>query len=140
MRRLNILLTFVFVLNGIIYNVTAQVLTEKQVDSLVTKTLKAFDVPGIAVAIVKDGKVVLSKGYGLRSLKTKQPVTETTFFGIASNSKAFTAAGLGMLVDEGKLKWDDKVISILPDFKMYDPFVTREFTVRDLLTHRSGLG
>lgn len=140
MRKLTILLSLVFLLNGIIYNVTAQVLTEKQVDSLVTKTLKTFDVPGIAVAIVKDGKVIISKGYGIRSLKTKEPVTETTFFGIASNSKAFTAAGLGMLVDEGKLKWDDKVISILPDFKMYDPFVTREFTVRDLLTHRSGLG
>lgn len=140
MKRINILAVLVFLLSGNIYNAAAQVLTEKQVDSVVAKTLKAFDVPGIAVAIVKDGKVVLSKGYGLRSLKTKEPVTETTFFGIASNSKAFTAAGLGMLVDEGKLKWDDKVISILPDFKMYDPFVTNEFTVRDLLTHRSGLG
>lgn len=120
--------------------VRAQVLNNKQVDSLVEKTLKTFDVPGIAVAIVKDGKVILSKGYGLRSLRTKEPVNEHTFFGIASNSKAFTAAGLGILVDEGKLKWDDKVVDLIPGFKLYNPYVTQEFTVRDLLTHRSGLG
>jgi CubicO group peptidase (beta-lactamase class C family) len=76
----------------------------------------------------------------VRSLRTKEPVNENTFFGIASNSKAFTAAGLGILVDEGKLKWDDKVVDIIPGFKLYNPYVTQEFTVRDLLTHRSGLG
>ncbi|WGQ08126.1 serine hydrolase [Pedobacter gandavensis] len=133
-------IVFSFVILGFTGVVQAQVLTSKQVDSLVEKTLTAFDVPGIAVAIVKDGKVIHSKGYGLRSIRTKEAVNENTFFGIASNSKAFTAAGLGILVDEGKLKWDDKVVDLIPGFKLYNPYVTQEFTVRDLLTHRSGLG
>jgi len=115
-------------------------LSSGQVDSLVQKALVTFDVPGIAVAIVKDGKVIHSKGYGVRSLNTKELVNENTFFGIASNSKAFTAAGLGILVDEGKLNWDDKVVDLIPGFKLYNPYVTQEFTIRDLLTHRSGLG
>ncbi len=118
----------------------SQVLTQPQVDSLVQATLKAFDVPGIAVAVVKDGKVVFAKGYGVASLNTKRPVDENTRFGIASNSKAFTAAALAILADEGKLKLDDKVTDYIPEFKMYDPYVSQEFTIRDLLTHRSGLG
>lgn len=122
------------------YNSTAQPLTSKQIDELVEKTLTAFDVPGIAVAVVKDGKVIHSKGYGVRSLKTREKVDENTLFGIASNSKAFTASSLGILMDEGKLKWDDKVIDYIPEFRMYNAYVTEEFTIRDLLTHRSGLG
>ena len=118
----------------------AQPITSRQIDSLVEKVLTTFDVPGIAVAVVKDGKVIHAKGYGVRSLATNQKTDENTLFGIASNSKAFTSAGLGMMVDEGKLKWDDKVTDIIPEFKMYNPYVTEEFTVRDLLTHRSGLG
>jgi CubicO group peptidase (beta-lactamase class C family) len=115
-------------------------LTENQIDTLVTRTMKTFDVPGIAVAVVKDGKVVLSKGYGVRSLNSKLPVDQHTLFGIASNSKAFTGAALAMLVDEKKISWDDKVIKHIPEFKMYNDYVTQEFTIRDLLTHRSGLG
>ncbi|AWG21691.1 serine hydrolase [Flavobacterium faecale] len=115
-------------------------ITETQVDQLVNKTLTAFNVPGIAVAIVKDGKIVLSKGYGVKSIETKEKVDANTLFGIASNSKAFTSAALAMLVDEGKINWDDKVIKYLPNFKMYNEYVTQEFTIRDLLTHRSGLG
>lgn len=118
----------------------AQPLTTKQIDSLTERTMKAFDVPGIAVCVVKDGKIVHSKGYGVRSLNTRKPVDENTLFGIASNSKAFTAAALGILVDEGKLKWDDKVRNHIPEFMLYDPYVTEQFTIRDLLTHRSGLG
>ena len=110
------------------------------IDSLVNLTLKTFDVPGIAVGIIKDGKIIYAKGYGVRSLVNNLPVDENTLFGIASNSKAFTTAALGMMVDEGKLKWDNKVTDIIPEFKMYDPYVTDAFTVRDLLTHRSGLG
>ena len=110
------------------------------VDAVVARTLKALNVPGIAVAVVKEGQVVLAKGYGLSSLATKAPMDANTLFGIASNSKAFTAAALGLLVDDGKLRWDDKVTDYIPEFKMYDPYVTAEFTVRDLLTHRSGLG
>ncbi|MGX7668367.1 serine hydrolase [Flavobacterium pedocola] len=115
-------------------------ITAPEVDALVEKTMKSFDVPGIAVAIVKDGKVIHSKGYGVKSIITKQKVDENTLFGIASNSKAFTAAALAILVDEGKLNWDDKVKKYIPEFKMYNEYVTNEFTIRDLLTHRSGLG
>jgi CubicO group peptidase (beta-lactamase class C family) len=117
-----------------------QVITAAQIDSLVEKVLVTFDVPGISVGIIKDDKLIHAKGYGVRSLRTKQKVDENTLFGIASNSKAFTAAALGMLVDEKKLKWDDKVTDFIPEFKMYNSFVTEEFTVKDLLTHRSGLG
>ena len=109
-------------------------------DAAVARTLKAFDVPGMAVAVVKDGQVVMAKGYGVSSLATRAPMDANTLFGIASNTKAFTSAALGLLVEAGKLRWDDKVTDHIPEFKMYDPYVTAEFTVRDLLTHRSGLG
>lgn len=115
-------------------------ISSKQIDSLVNLTLSTFNVPGIAVAVVKDGKIIHAKGYGIANLRTGKKVDEHTLFGVASNSKAFTAAALGMLVDQGKLKWDDKVTDYIPEFKMYNPYVTDEFTIRDLLTHRSGLG
>ncbi|MFC5513008.1 serine hydrolase [Massilia jejuensis] len=106
----------------------------------VGRVMQAFDVPGIAIAVVKDGKVVAARGFGVRKLGEPARVDGRTLFEIASNSKAFTAAALAMLVDEGKLQWDDPVVKHLPDFQMYDAYVTREMTVRDLLTHRSGLG
>jgi len=106
----------------------------------VERTMKLFDVPGIAIAIVKDGKVVATQGFGVRKLGAPDKVDARTLFEVASNSKAFTAAALAMLVDEGKLAWDDPVTKHLPDFQMYDPYVTHGMTVRDLLTHRSGLG
>ena len=109
-------------------------------DAYVARVLKTFDVPGVAVAIVKDGRVVLAKGYGVRTLGKPDPVNADTRFGIASNTKVFTATAIAMLVEQGKLEWDAPVIRYLPDFAMYDPFVTRELTVRDLLVHRSGLG
>jgi CubicO group peptidase (beta-lactamase class C family) len=118
----------------------AQPIGSRAIDSLVERSMKAFDVPGIAVGIIKDGKLIHAKGYGVRSLNTRQPMDENTLFGIASNSKAFTAASLGILVDEGKIKWDDKVRDYIPEFKLYNPYVSEEFTIRDLLTHRSGLG
>lgn len=118
----------------------SQPLSSKAIDSLAERSMKAFNVPGIAVAVIKDGKVIHSKGYGVRSLNGMQKMDENTLFGIASNSKAFTAAALGMLVDEGKIKWDDKVRDYIPEFKLYSPYVSEEFTIRDLLTHRSGLG
>ena len=120
-------------------NSLAQI-SEKQVDELVESTLKSFNVPGIAVAIVKDGKLVLAKGYGVKSILTQEKIDANTLFAIASNSKAFTTAALAMLVDQKKINWDDKVIQYIPDFKMYNEYVTYEFTIRDLLTHRSGLG
>ncbi|MBW3517995.1 serine hydrolase [Flavobacterium sp. NKUCC04_CG] len=112
----------------------------QQIDEVTRKAMAAFDVPGIAVAVVKDGQIIHSQGYGLRSIASKEAVDENTMFGIASNSKAFTAAALAILVDQKKLDWDDKVIQYIPEFKMYNKYVTDEFTIRDLLTHRSGLG
>jgi CubicO group peptidase (beta-lactamase class C family) len=118
----------------------AAALAPFDLDADVNRVLKTFDVPGIAIAIVKDGKVIAAKGYGVRKLGDPAPVTGRTLFEVASNSKAFTAAALAMLVDEGKLKWDDPVTKHLPGFQMYDSYVTGAMTVRDLLTHRSGLG
>src|SRR5580658_5648842 len=109
-------------------------------DAYVARDMKAFDVPGIAVAIVKDGKVVLAKGYGVRTLGEPTPVDENTLFGIGSNTKAFTSAALASLVDAGKISWDDKLYERLKGFQMYDPYVSHEMTIRDLLTHRSGMG
>ena len=106
----------------------------------VTRVMKAFQVPGIAIAVVKDGKVVVAQGFGVRKLGEPAKVDGKTIFEIASNSKAFTAAALGMLVDQGKLDWDDPVIKHLPDFRMYDAYVTAEMTVRDLLTHTVAWG
>ena len=109
-------------------------------DAYVAKVMKTFEVPSLAVAVVKDGQVVLAKGYGVRKLGEPAPVDAQTLFGIASNTKAFTATALGLLVEEGKLEWDAPVIDYLPWFQMSDPYITREMTVRDLLVHRSGLG
>ncbi len=111
----------------------------QDLDTRVERVRKQFDVPGIAIAIVKDGQVVLERGYGVRELGKPEPVDAQTLFAIASNTKAFTAASLSILADEGKLKLDDRVIEHLPWFQMADPYVTREMRVRDLLSHRSGL-
>ena len=102
--------------------------------------MKQQGVPGAAVAIVENGKVTLARGYGIRRLDSAEPVDADTLFQIGSTTKAFTTAALAILVDEGKIHWDDPVIDHLPGFRMYDPWVTREITIRDLLVHRSGLG
>jgi CubicO group peptidase (beta-lactamase class C family) len=111
-----------------------------ELDSYVARAMKTFEVPGMAVAIVKDGKIVVAKGFGVRKLGDATPVDEYTMFGIGSNTKAFTTAALAGLVDAGKLSWDDPVYQRLPGFVMYDPYVSHEMTIRDLLTHRSGMG
>lgn len=141
MKSISFQRSFVFIL-FLVFSVSAtgQILTNFQIDSLVQKTMATFDVPGMAVAVVKDGKIYHKNTYGVRSIKTQAPVNENTLFGVASNTKAFTTAALGQLVDQGKLDWDTKVADIIPQFQLYDPYVTREFTVRDLVTHRSGLG
>lgn len=108
-------------------------------DDYVNKALKDWEVPGMAIAIVKDDKLLLAKGYGVRKLGDVAPVDERTLFAIGSSSKAFTAAAIAMLVDEGKMKWDEPATKYLPGFQLFDPYVTRELTVRDMLTHRSGL-
>lgn len=108
-------------------------------DAHIAKVLDAFEVPGVGVAIVKDGEIVLSKGYGVKKLGEPDPVDENTLFSIASNSKAFAATALALLVEQGKLNWEDRVIKHLPWFAMSDDYVTQNLTVRDLLVHHSGL-
>ena len=110
------------------------------VDQWVARAMRAFEVPGLALAIVKDDAVVLAKGYGVRKLGEATMVDARTLFGIASNTKVFTATAIGLLVEEGKVEWDAPVVGYLPDFALSDPYVTHEMTVRDLLVHRSGLG
>ncbi|HTR21628.1 MAG TPA: serine hydrolase [Gemmatimonadales bacterium] len=112
----------------------------KDFDAYVTKAMQSFAVPGLAIAVVKDGKVVLAKGYGVRRLGDPTPVDAHTLFQIASNTKAYTTAALAMLADSGRLQLDDPVQKYIPEFQLWDPWVTREFTIRDALTHRSGLG
>ncbi len=109
-------------------------------DAYVEAVRSTFEVPGIAVAIVQDGRIVLERGYGVRELGDPTPVDAHTMFAIASNTKAFTAASIAMLADDGRLSLDDRVIDHLPWFRMGDAYVTREMRVRDLLAHRSGLG
>jgi CubicO group peptidase (beta-lactamase class C family) len=103
-------------------------------------SFNTFKPTGLSVAIVKDGQVVLHKALGLANAETNEPATTASLFNIASCSKAFTAAAIGLLVEEGKLRWEDKVIDFLPGFALSDPWVTAQFTIRDLLCHRSGLG
>ena len=108
-------------------------------DEYVNKAIKEWGVPGVAIAIVKDDRIVFAKGYGVRELNKTAPVDENTLFAIGSSSKAFTAMSVAMLVDQGKLKWDDPATKYLPGFQLFDPYSTRELTVMDLVTHRSGL-
>ncbi|MEP6924579.1 MAG: serine hydrolase [Pyrinomonadaceae bacterium] len=119
--------------------IQAQPAPLRDFDAYAEKTLKDWEIPGVAIAVVIDDKIVFAKGYGVKELGKPDKIDEHTIFGVASNSKAFTAAALAMLVDEGKLSWDDKVTKYLPEFELSDPYVTREITIRDLLTHRSGL-
>src|SRR5271169_1375641 len=109
-------------------------------DARVESLREKVGVPGMAIAIVEDDKVTLARGFGSRGLGFPGPVDADTIFPTGSTGKAFTVAALAILVDQGKISWDDKVIDRLPGFQMYDPWVTREMTIRDLLVHRSGLG
>lgn len=119
---------------------TSQDSKAAELDSYVAQAVKDWRATGLAIAVVKDGRIVFEKGYGVREVNKPAPFDTTTLSAIASTTKAMTAAAMGMLVDEGKVKWDDPVTKYLPSFQLYDPYVTREITVRDLLTHRAGLG
>lgn len=129
----------IFLIGLLSTNNFAQV-TSKQVDSIVNYAMSKFNVAGAAIAIVKDGKIIHNKGYGVKSIETKSPVNEHTQFAIASNSKAFTTAALALLVEEGKIDWLDKVKDHIPEFTMYNKYVEDNFNIQDLITHRSGLG
>ncbi len=108
-------------------------------DAYYQKTLDQWHIPGMAIAIIKEDKIIFSKGYGFANIKKKIKVDGNTLFAIASNSKAFTATALAQLVDQGKIKWNDKVIDYLPYFKLYDDYTTNNTTIEDLLCHRNGL-
>ena len=120
--------------------VHAQSATVTQFDADVAKAVKLWKAPGLAIAIVRNDTVLFAKGYGVREMGKPEVIDADTRFAIGSTTKAMTALALGLLVDEGKVRWDAPVIDYLPGFKLSDPFVTRELTVRDLLTHRTGLG
>src|SRR5580698_4158474 len=108
-------------------------------DDFANQALRDWKCDGFAIAVIQDGQVILSKGYGLRNVKRNLPVTTKTLFAIGSSTKSFTVSAMGALVDQGKLDWDKPVRDYLPDFKMWDPFATERMTPRDLVTHRSGL-
>lgn len=133
------ILISIFFIIALCCNVFTQTYNLEKLDSYFQKCFDEWEIPGAAVGIVKNDTVIFAKGYGVREINKPGKVGTGTMFGIASNTKAFTAAALGILADEGKIVFDDKVIKYLPYFKMYAPFVSEEFTIRDLLSHRSGL-
>ena len=136
--RISILIAF---LNA--YSLCSQDLYKKynleNLDNYFENARQEWKIPGMAIAIVKDNRVILAKGYGVKDIRHNDPVNENTLFGIASPTKAFTAAAIMKLVEQEKLSLDDRVVDYLPYFELYDPYVTNEMTIRDLLCHRSGL-
>ncbi|NOQ27888.1 MAG: serine hydrolase [Bacteroidales bacterium] len=118
---------------------SAQNIQLDSLDIFINQLMEDFDVPGLSIGIVQNDSIIYLKGFGTREISTDNTANENTLFGIGSITKSFTALTLGILVDEGKIKWDDKVVTYLPYFELYDPYVTANFTIRDLLTHRSGL-
>ncbi|UCE04547.1 MAG: beta-lactamase family protein, partial [bacterium] len=132
-----ILILFFLLLN--VTPIHAQIDPLHNLDPYIQQAMKDWQVPGLAIGIVKDDSLIFAKGYGVRELGKEAKVDEHTIFAVASNTKAFTAALLGMLVDEGKINWDDHVVDYMREFQMYDPYITREINIKDLLTHRSGL-
>lgn len=135
---LTLLITFI-ALSSNLFAQKEQQKTLKALDEYYAKALIDWEVPGMAIAIVKDDSVIFAKGFGVKEVGKPDKVDANTLFAIASNTKAFTSAALAILVDEGKIKWDDKVTKYLPWFQLYDPYVTYNMTIRDLLCHRSGL-
>ncbi len=140
MKKISLIAVLSFQFAFIIVSASLGQITSWEVDSLVEDAMTKFNVAGVAVGIVKDGEIVHARGYGVKSVDTNEKVNEHTSFAIASNSKAFTTTALALLVEEGKLSWQDRVIDHIPEFKMYNDYVTQNFIIQDLLTHRSGLG
>tara|TARA_R110002033_G_C3868273_1_gene237013 strand:+ start:96 stop:1622 length:1527 start_codon:yes stop_codon:yes gene_type:complete len=133
--------TFFFTIIGLLLfsNSYSQQIQLDSLDLQIHLLIKDFDIPGLSIGIVRNDSIIFSKGYGNLEIHKERKVDETTIFGIGSISKSFTALTLGILVDEGEINWDDKVKDYLPYFELYTPYVTDNFTIRDLLTHRSGL-
>ncbi|WP_293298031.1 serine hydrolase [Pedobacter sp. UBA4863] len=139
-RMLAPLTVLILVLTSDLYAQKGNEQLPKDFDRYVQRVLETFEVPGMSIAIVKDGKPLLTKGYGIKKMGHQDRVNEQTLFPIASNSKAFTATALALLVEEGKIAWDAPVINYIPTFKMGDPYITSQLTIKDLLVHRSGIG
>jgi CubicO group peptidase (beta-lactamase class C family) len=125
---------------GVAVPATAQDTPLQGLHDFIEAGMAEWGIPGLGIAVVKDDQVVLARGYGVLHREESRAVDEHTLFGIASVSKAFTSAAVGMLVDEGRLHWDDPVVKHLPDFRLYNPFVSETVTIRDLLSHRVGVG
>lgn len=119
---------------------TAKKVDFKEMDTYYAKMVKDWDIPSASIGIVKDGKIIFTGNYGILEVGKKEQPNENTLYAIASNSKAFTSAIIGMLVQEDKLTWNTKVKTILPYFALYDPWVSDHVTIRDILSHRVGLG
>lgn len=137
-KKLTLLFLFnVFVFAGFAQPDKKQI---KDAEKYFTQMVKDWDVPGMSVAVIQNGEIKLAAGYGVKESGKKARVDENTVYSIASNSKAFTATIMGMLVDEGKLSWDDKVVDYVPYFKLSDPWLTGQVKIKDLLSHRVGLG
>lgn len=132
-------LLLIFVLLFQFSKANSQTIDVNAIDLYAQKLTKEFSVPGLSIGIVRNDSILFMKGYGLRELEKDLPVSENTIFSVGSISKTFTALTLGILVDQEKINWDDRVRKYLPYFELYDPYVTENFTIRDLLTHRSGL-
>jgi CubicO group peptidase (beta-lactamase class C family) len=139
MKKIHLLVAFAVTLVFSL-QLVGQNIDEKTFDQYISKAQQDWQVSGMSVGIIKDGKVILAKGYGVLEEGKAQKPDANTLYAIASNTKAFISASIGILVDEGKLKWDDPVQKHLPYFELYDPYVSAKTTVRDLLCHRAGLG
>ncbi|MDF1546325.1 MAG: serine hydrolase [Bacteroidales bacterium] len=139
MRLLFFTFLIVFSINLFSFSLSGQNLDTNKLDEYIKRSKDQWNIPGLAIAIVKDGEIIFSKGYGVREFGKPDKVDDESLFAIASNTKAFTASALSILVDEKKIDWDDPVQKYLPYFKLYDPYVSANMTIRDLLCHRSGL-
>lgn len=133
-QPLSLFITLLFVSNALYSQANL-----KKLDAYFAKALKEWNVPGMAIAIVKDDSLVFAKGYGVREVKKPELVNERTLFAVASNTKAFTSSSMALLVDEKKVEWDQRVQGWLPYFQLYDPYVSADVRIRDLLSHRLGL-
>ena len=137
---MKIKIIFILVICSVVFGkLNAQNIQLDSLDLRIHQITKDFEIPGLSIGIVRNDSLIFSKGYGNLEIHKERKVDENTIFGIGSISKSFTALTLGILVDENKIDWDDRVIDYLPYFELYDPYVTQNFTIRDLLTHRSGL-
>lgn len=140
MRKLVVVLLVVALAVGIFYPRQPTSFSVHSVRDNAQRALHDFTIPGLAVVVVKDGKVLLAEGFGIRNVQTGEPVNADTLFGVASHTKAFTAAAVAQLVEQGKLNWDDRVVQYIPEFALSDRTISDRITVRDLLSHRTGLG